>query len=261
VTKPRARVVIADDEPLARRRLRTLLASRPDFELVAECSDGREALQALRTLQPDVLLLDVQMPELSGVELMRLSDALPPVLVFVTAYDQYAVEAFEVHALDYLLKPYDEERFTAMMRRVCERLDETRSRAEHEKLLAFVESIGVARTTQTLPPLRIGDIDIDRSARRARRAGRLIVLRRREFDVLVRLAEAAGAVVSRKELLQEVWGYQDDVVSRTVDTHIFELRRKFAHQPGDAGYIETVSRVGYRILIDAEATASANARA
>src|SRR3954469_24181135 len=131
----RMRAVIADDEPLARRRLRTLLGSHDDIELVGECSDGRETLRALESLKPDLLLLDVQMPELTGVELMRLTESLPPAIVFVTAYDQYAVEAFEVHALDYLLKPYDEERFGAMLRRVRAQLEQHRSRDAHERLL------------------------------------------------------------------------------------------------------------------------------
>jgi DNA-binding response OmpR family regulator len=246
----RIRVLVADDEPLARRRLRTLLAAHSDLELVGECSDGRETLHALESLRPDLLLLDVQMPELTGVELMRLAESLPPALVFVTAYDEYAVEAFEVHALDYLLKPYDEERFGLMLRRVRAQLEQRRSRDAHEKLLAFVESLGVPQSDAGLPVLRVGDIEVDRAARRARRAGKLVVLRRREFDVLVRLLERAGNVVTRKELLHDVWGYQDDVVSRTVDTHIFELRRKFGHEPGEPGYIETVARVGYRLLAE-----------
>jgi DNA-binding response OmpR family regulator len=248
-----ARVVIADDEPLARRRLRALLAAHQDFDVVAECSDGREALQAIENLRPDVLLLDVQMPELTGVELMRLSQVLPPALVFVTAFDQYAVEAFEVHALDYLLKPYDEERFAVMLNRVRDQLLHARSREAHQRLLAYVEARATARTREKQPPLRVGGIEVDRAARRVRLRGKIVVLRRREFDVLVRLIERDGAVVSRKELLQDVWGYQDDVVSRTVDTHIFELRRKLGCAAGEPGYIETVARVGYRIMCDDDA--------
>ena len=229
----RIRVLIADDEPLARRRLRTLLAAHPDLELVGECCDGPDTLRALESQRPDLLLLDVQMPELTGVELMRRAEALPPALVFVTAYD--------------------EERFGLMLRRVRALLEQRRSHDAHEKLLAFVESLGVPADAG-LPVLRVADIEIDRAARRARRGGKLVVLRRREFDVLVRLLERAGNVVTRKELLHDVWGYQDDVVSRTVDTHIFELRRKFGHEPGEAGYIETVSRVGYRLLPEAVTT-------
>jgi two-component system LytT family response regulator len=112
------RVVIADDEPLARERIELLLAGRPDVEVVAAAGDGRAAVEAVRAHRPDLLFLDVQMPELDGFGVLReLGADAPPAVVFCTAYDQFALRAFEVHALDYLLKPFDEERFTAALER------------------------------------------------------------------------------------------------------------------------------------------------
>ncbi|MEY2878264.1 MAG: hypothetical protein RLZZ15_644 [Verrucomicrobiota bacterium] len=109
--------LIVDDEPLARERLRTLLAAEPDLELIGECADGRAAVAAVRQRRPDLLFLDIQMPELDGFQtLAQLSapDAPPlPAVIFVTAFDEHAVKAFEFHALDYLLKPFKPARLKA----------------------------------------------------------------------------------------------------------------------------------------------------
>ena len=106
------RALIVDDEPLARERIRMLLDQERDVEIVGECGNGTDALRGIDQLAPDLVFLDVQMPELTGFEVLdRLDAARMPVIVFVTAYDQYALKAFEVCALDYLLKPFDRERF------------------------------------------------------------------------------------------------------------------------------------------------------
>ncbi len=112
------RVLIVDDEALAREKLRTLLASEPDVVLVGECADGLEALAWIERDPPDLMFLDVQMPELNGFEVLdAIGTPRVPAVVFVTAYDQYALRAFEVHALDYLLKPFDRERFQQALAR------------------------------------------------------------------------------------------------------------------------------------------------
>ena len=247
------RTMIVDDEPLARRRLRTLLALHPDVELVAECDDGPEAVEVINRERPDVVFLDVQMTTLDGLDVVRaLGVSPPPAIVFVTAFDQYAVDAFDVHALDYLLKPFDEERFSATLKRVREHVATARTRDAHERLLAFMHEL----EESSRPPsphrsrhvvLRIADIEVDVTAREVRRAGTLVPLRRKEFDLLLALVRRPGELVSRRELLQEVWGYKDDVVSRTIDTHLVELRRKLGHSPGEPGYVHTVARTGYRI--------------
>src|SRR5262249_53415620 len=117
------RTLIVDDEPLARRRLRRLLRAAPCVELVGECGDGVAAVEAVERERPDLLLLEVQMPELDGFGVLEaLSPARRPVTVFVTAYDSYAIRAFEVHALDYLLKPIDEGRLLEAVGRAEEQL-------------------------------------------------------------------------------------------------------------------------------------------
>ena len=106
------RTLIADDEPPSRRRMRDLLAEDPEFVLVGECGDGAEAVALLRERPCDLVFLDVQMPGLDGMEVARqLAEGRGPAVIFVTAFDCYALPAFEVHAVDYLLKPFDRERF------------------------------------------------------------------------------------------------------------------------------------------------------
>lgn len=120
-TEQRLRVVIVDDEPLARAVVREYLAVHPETEVVAECGNGFEAVKAVTELSPQLIFLDVQMPKLSGFEVLELIGGSVPV-VFTTAYDQYALRAFEVHAVDYLLKPFSAERFAQALARARERL-------------------------------------------------------------------------------------------------------------------------------------------
>jgi len=123
VRQSEIRVLVADDEPLARRGVRQLLAPHRDMAVVGEARNGAETLTALDALSPDLLFLDVQMPEMDGFEVLRArgADRMPPV-VFVTAHDQFAVRAFEAHALDYLVKPLHVDRFETALQRVRERL-------------------------------------------------------------------------------------------------------------------------------------------
>jgi two-component system LytT family response regulator len=121
MTDPSLRVVIVDDEPLARAVVREFLAAHPGVDVVAECANGFEAVKAVAELAPDLLFLDIQMPKLSGFEVLELIGRTVPV-IFTTAYDQYALRAFEVHAVDYLLKPFSEQRFTEALSRARERL-------------------------------------------------------------------------------------------------------------------------------------------
>lgn len=133
------RALIVDDEPLARQRLIRLLKDEPDIEVVGECADGGDAVTAIRAHKPDLVFLDVQMPVLDGFGVLEaLGDDLPAV-IFVTAYDRYALRAFEYHALDYLLKPFDRERFRKALERVRAHLGPDEAREEAEQLLAAVE--------------------------------------------------------------------------------------------------------------------------
>ncbi len=115
------RSVIVDDEELAREVLRELISTHPEIEIVAECANGFEAVKAIIETKPDLVFLDVQMPKLDGFEVLELTGGSVPA-VFVTAYDQYALRAFEVHAVDYLLKPFGAERFEAALERAKQRL-------------------------------------------------------------------------------------------------------------------------------------------
>jgi two-component system LytT family response regulator len=133
------RTVVVDDEPLARENLRIRLSTVPDFELLRECATGREAVRAVTELSPDLLFLDIRMPDMDGLSVVEQidPDALP-VVVFVTAHDQYALEAFRVHALDYLLKPFDEARF-------AETLEACRRRVAEIRELGRTDAAGINR--------------------------------------------------------------------------------------------------------------------
>jgi two-component system LytT family response regulator len=112
------RLLLADDEPLARARLRELVADDPELEIVGECGNGADAVTAIRRLDPDLVLLDIHMPEMDGLEVVRTVGVdRMPVVVFVTAHEQYAVRAFDVRAADYVLKPVDDEQFAEVLRR------------------------------------------------------------------------------------------------------------------------------------------------
>ena len=123
--------LIADDEPAARRGVRQLLAAFPEFVVVGECRNGGEVLASLDTVKPDVVFLDVQMPGIDGFEVIRRrTPERMPAVVFLTAYDEFAIRAFEAQALDYLLKPVSEARFAATMKRLSRQL---RTKAEPGK--------------------------------------------------------------------------------------------------------------------------------
>src|SRR5438477_1659246 len=115
------RTVIVDDEAPARALLREFLSTHADIEMVGECTNGFEAVKTIGEVEPDLVLLDVQMPKLDGFEVLQLLDR-PPAVVFVTAYDEYALRAFEVHAVDYVLKPVGRERLTEAVAQLRERL-------------------------------------------------------------------------------------------------------------------------------------------
>ena len=122
-THPVIRVVVADDEPIARRRLVRLLQQEPDVEIVAQCVGGQSAVDAINSSAVDLAFIDVQMPDLDGFALLeKISVGRVPYVVFVTAFDQFAIRAFDVNAMDYLLKPYDTARFQKAMERARHRI-------------------------------------------------------------------------------------------------------------------------------------------
>src|SRR5579862_4586978 len=128
------RVLLVDDERPARRKMARFLAAASDFEVIGEAGDGAEAIAAIQSSRPDLVFLDVQMPKLDGFQVASALSPPLPEIVFVTAHDQFALKAFEVHALDYLLKPYDEDRLLKVLDRVRERRKGTGDRELMERL-------------------------------------------------------------------------------------------------------------------------------
>jgi two-component system, LytTR family, response regulator len=138
----RIRALVVDDEPVARDRLIRLLEQQGDIDLVGQCSNGLETVTAIEQLSPDLVFLDVQMPEMDGFEVVRALEAgHVPAVVFVTAYDEYAVRAFEVHALDYLLKPFSSVRFRATLAHAREQLDRHRAGDLGRRLLELAPTL------------------------------------------------------------------------------------------------------------------------
>ena len=136
------RAIVVDDEPLARSNLMVLLRRDSEMEIVGECGAGAEALREIRSAKPELVFLDVEMPEYDGFDVLEmLGGDLPPAVVFVTAYDKYALRAFEAGALDYLLKPFDNARFERVLERAKQRIAEGRSAPRSKELLA-VKSAG-----------------------------------------------------------------------------------------------------------------------
>ena len=145
VTYAPLRVVVVDDEPLARSGMCGLLARDPEVSVVAQCADGAEAVAAITGLRPDLVLLDVQMPEMDGFEVLRaVGPARMPVVVFVTAFDRFALRAFEVAAVDYLLKPFDDERWELAIRRAKHAVRNAEAGELGRRLMRLVEREGGA---------------------------------------------------------------------------------------------------------------------
>ena len=163
------RTLIVDDEPLGRERIRTLLAGDPEIEVIGECPDGRQAITAIEQRNPDLVFLDVQMPEVDGFGVLdAICGERMPAIVFVTAYDRYAVRAFEVHALDYLLKSFDRERFAAALQRAKEAIRRSREGALNERLAGLIEDLEAKKDRLTRLVIKS--------------AGRIVFLRVEEID-------------------------------------------------------------------------------
>jgi two-component system LytT family response regulator len=171
---PNFKVLIVDDEPISRRRLRRLLALEPECELVGECENGRDAVHSLEREKIDILFLDVQMPEMDGFEVVHTIARSHPLIIFTSAYDEYALKAFEVHAFDYLLKPFDRRRFRESVQRARTQLTQAQQPMEKlekltdDRILKFFENLAGARNA----PDRIA----------IRNNGRVIFLRLGEID-------------------------------------------------------------------------------
>jgi two-component system LytT family response regulator len=175
---PHTRVLVVDDEPLARERLRTLLRDEPGFEIVGEAGDGTTAAESIVALSPDLVFLDIQMPGADGFDVIDAvgADRMPSV-VFVTAYDRYALRAFDVHALDYLLKPFDRVRFRQALARARQQREHMSGGDLERRLTAIVQDLKPAKARA------------DRFV--VKSAGRIFFVRTAEIDWI----EAAGNYV------------------------------------------------------------------
>jgi two-component system LytT family response regulator len=168
----KVRTLIVDDEVLARERLHQSLASEPEIELIGECADGNSAVAAIEKESPDLIFLDVQMPELDGFGVLQAIEIEPPpVIVFVTAHDKFALRAFEVHAVDYLLKPFDRERFKKALDRALDRI-------RHRESSAGAQQAQVAVLAELKPPTK----PLDRLA--VKTGGRIIFVKVNDVDYI-----------------------------------------------------------------------------
>ena len=163
------RTLIVDDEPLGRERIRALLARDPEIDVVEECPDGRRAVAAIERSRPDLVFLDVQMPEMDGFAVLEaIAGDRMPAIIFVTAYDRYAVQAFEVHALDYLLKSFDRDRFEAALERAKEEIHRSKTGVLNERLAGLLEDLQAKQKRLTRLVVKSG--------------GRIVFLRVDEID-------------------------------------------------------------------------------
>lgn len=188
MTNDRIRTLIVDDEPLAREGIRLMLRGDGDLEIVGEAGDGAAALKAIRALRPALVFLDVQMPGMTGIEVLDRLDAVSmPVVVFVTAYDQYAIQAFERSAIDYLLKPFDDDRFEKAVARAKTQIRQRKAGELNRKLIALLDGFraegtggAAAGATAAAGPAEGEEKWLTRLAIKS--AGRIVFLRAEEID-------------------------------------------------------------------------------
>lgn len=205
------RTLLVDDEPLARENLRLRLREESGFEIVGECANGPEAIAAIRKLRPDLLFLDIQMPGMNGFEVIdRISPEDLPVVIFVTAYDRYALDAFRVHALDYLLKPVEDERFADALRIARERIAEGRRGGEGEQLFQvpngqarFLDRLVIKARGRVffLRTEQLDWIEADGDYSRLHAGDRSYLLRRTMNELESRLDPAAFVRVNRSAIV------------------------------------------------------------
>jgi two-component system LytT family response regulator len=238
----RTRAILADDEPLARERLRTLLAQEDWIDLVAECSDGVQAITAIQQLEPDLVFLDIQMPSAGGFEVIQaIGPTRMPCVIFVTAYDKYALRAFDVHALDYLLKPFDRERFQQALARARQHLERRSPGDLERRLLELMQDFKPA-------PQRLERFVI-------KAGGRVFFVRADEIDWI----EAAGNYVklhvgSDAHLFRETMNALEsqldpDSFFRIHRSHIVNIERVKELQPWFNGEYVVFLRNGTRLTL------------
>jgi two-component system, LytTR family, response regulator len=207
------RALIVDDEPLARRRLRTILAAEPDLEIVGEAANGATAIQAVAEKRPDLLLLDIQMPGKDGFDVLReIASIHQPVVVFITAHDEHAIRAFDVQAVDYVLKPVVEDRLRSAVRRAISRLREQRGadlseamarllkRVDHDRRYRRI-AVRTDRGVTLIPSLDIHWVEADGDVVNLHTARGRHVVRTTMSDIESRLASPPFTRVHRSAIV------------------------------------------------------------
>ena len=202
---------------------------------VEVAGDGAAGLERARRSRPDLVILDLMLPGLDGFRVLkaiRQDELAMPILILTARGDESdKVRGLKLGADDYVTKPFG----------VLEIL------ARVEALLRRGPALSGARPSATPLIERFGDVAIDLSARTVSRAGKMVEVAPKEYELLLALVQRRGAVVSRLELMREVWGYSDSVITRTIDTHVAELRRKLEEDAAEPRHILTVRKVGYRL--------------
>jgi two-component system LytT family response regulator len=208
------RTLVVDDESLARERVLSLLQQEADVEVVGECSDGGQAVTAIQEQSPDLVFLDVQMPGCDGFEVLKnISPDRMPTVVFITAYDEYALRAFEVHALDYLLKPFDDERFHAAIARSKRAIRDDEVGQLSQRLLGLLETRSRGEFPARGTPAA-GQAYLTRLV--VKNAGRVIFVRVDEIDWIEAADYYVRLHVARKShLLRETMSALDDQLDPT----------------------------------------------
>lgn len=230
------RTLIVDDEPLARRNLRVLLEKDPQIEIVDECRNGREAVKAINQLSPDLIFLDIQMPELDGFDVLaRVGPSRIHAIIFVTAFDQYALKAFDVHALDYLLKPFDDERFAYALRRAKLQIEAREIDRVSKRLLALLEERENQRESSTSEKNYLTRLMIKAS-------GRVVLLKVGEIDFIEADGNYAKLHVGRKahllrEKMHDLEGRLDPArfvrIHRSIIVNLDRIKELHPHFNGD----------------------------
>jgi two-component system LytT family response regulator len=246
------RVLIVDDEPLAREGLKKLCERDPDIEVVGECADGRAAVVAIEQTEPDLLLLDIQMPSMDGFEVLRAvgPDRMPRV-VFVTAYDQFAVRAFEVHALDYLLKPFSDKRFFDAMARAKQAMHQAGQNDLSARLLGLLEAVRFKEQSAGEP--RYARMDA-RTAPRSfaprvavKERGRVVLVRTDEIDWI----EAADycAKLHVREKVYVIRESMKSLAARLDPTHFFAVSRSAIVNLDQVREIQSFARGSHIVIL------------
>ena len=236
-------ILLIEDNPGFAEGLRQNLEF--DGYRVTVASDVATSARAITADPPDLIILDLMLPDGNGYDVLRTireRDSVTPVLLLTALSEEaHKVRGFRLGADDYVTKPFG--------------LLELLARIESLLRRSASGSFAVVR----LPPVRFGDVQVDRDHRKVTRAGAVVPLTPKEYALLAALIARNSAVVAREELLREVWGYDPEVVSRTLDTHLAELRRKLEKDPHHPKHILTLPKQGYRLVLGNEEAAAEGA--